>query len=113
VPTAQLGDGASVKVLAGEIAGVRGPVDPAKTQPIFLDIALAPGASARVPLPQGHNAFAYVYEVRRAVGDEALPAAGSACCRPAMKSPSRQRRRPSDLGRRQAVARAVAKYGRS
>src|SRR5580693_5767668 len=28
VPTAQLGEGVSAKVLAGEIAGVRGPVDP-------------------------------------------------------------------------------------
>src|SRR5579862_4511275 len=28
IPVVQLGDGASAKVLAGEIAGVRGPVDP-------------------------------------------------------------------------------------
>jgi redox-sensitive bicupin YhaK (pirin superfamily) len=69
VPTAQLGDGASAKVLAGEIAGVRGPVDPGETQPIFLDITLAAGGSARVPLPEGHNAFVYVYEGEGAVGE--------------------------------------------
>jgi hypothetical protein len=71
VPTAQLGDGASVKVLAGEIAGVRGPVDPGETQPIFLDLTLAAGGSARVPLPEGHNAFVYVYEGEADVGDPA------------------------------------------
>src|ERR1700733_13008188 len=71
VPTAQLGEGVSAKVLAGEIAGVRGPGDPGETQPIFLDIALAPGGAASVPLPEGHNAFVYVYEGAAAVGDAA------------------------------------------
>ena len=71
VPTAQLGEGVSAKVLAGEIAGVRGPVDPGETQPIFLDIALAPGGAASVTLPEGHNAFVYVYEGAAAVGDAA------------------------------------------
>ena len=46
VPTAQLSEGASAKVLAGEIAGVRGPVDPGETQPIFVDITLEAGATA-------------------------------------------------------------------
>ena len=32
------------------------------TQAIYLDLELAPGAVAVVPLPDGHNAFAYVYE---------------------------------------------------
>ena len=69
VPTAQLGDGASARVLAGEVAGVTGPVDPGDTQPIYLDITLAPGAAARVPLPEGHNAFVYVYEGGASVGE--------------------------------------------
>jgi hypothetical protein len=69
VPTAELGAGASARVLAGEIGGVRGPVDPGETQPVYLDITLAPGAAARVPLPEGHNAFAYVYEGEASVGE--------------------------------------------
>ena len=68
VPTAQLGEGVSAKVLAGEIAGVRGPVDPGETQPIFLDIALAPGGAASVTLPEGHNAFVYVFDGEAEVG---------------------------------------------
>jgi hypothetical protein len=73
VPQADLGGGASVRVLAGEIAGVKGPVDPGATQPIFLDVTLAHGAAATVPLPAGHNAFVYVYEGGASVGDPAEP----------------------------------------
>jgi quercetin 2,3-dioxygenase len=69
VPTAQLSDGASAKVLAGEVAGVRGPVDPGETQPIFVDITLEAGATAHAPLPEGHNAFVYVYKGEAAVGE--------------------------------------------
>ncbi|HEX3918940.1 MAG TPA: pirin family protein [Caulobacteraceae bacterium] len=69
VPTADLGAGSTARVLAGEIAGVRGPVDPGETQPIFLDLQLAPGATATIPLPDGHNAFAYVYEGEAQVGE--------------------------------------------
>jgi redox-sensitive bicupin YhaK (pirin superfamily) len=68
VPTVSLGDGASAKVLAGELAGVTGPVDPGATEPMFFDVTLAPGASARIATPAGHNAFVYVYEGEAEVG---------------------------------------------
>jgi redox-sensitive bicupin YhaK (pirin superfamily) len=68
VPTVSLGDGASAKVLAGELAGVVGPVDPGATQPMFFDVTLAPGASATLPTPGGHSAFVYIYEGEAEVG---------------------------------------------
>ncbi|HWF00538.1 MAG TPA: pirin family protein [Caulobacteraceae bacterium] len=70
VPTADLGGGVSARVLAGKIAGVTGPVDPGATQPIFLDVTLPAGAAATIPLPEGHNAFVYVYEGEALVGDQ-------------------------------------------
>jgi redox-sensitive bicupin YhaK (pirin superfamily) len=73
VPEVDLPGGARVKVLAGEVGGVRGPVDPGETQPTFLDITLAAGAAARVPLPAGHNAFVYVFEGEAKVGEPAQP----------------------------------------
>jgi hypothetical protein len=73
VPSADLGGGVTARVLAGEIVGVKGPVDPGATQPIFLDLTLAPGAAASVPLPAGHNAFVYVYEGAASVGEPAEP----------------------------------------
>src|SRR5579863_3366917 len=71
VPDADLGHGARARVLAGEIAGVRGPVDPGATAPIFLDLALDEGGEASIPLPEGHNAFVYVYEGEAGVGEPA------------------------------------------
>src|SRR5215472_2064558 len=47
IPVASLPGGATAKVLAGEIAGVRGPVDPGDTAPMFLDLAMAPSGAAR------------------------------------------------------------------
>ena len=69
VPEASLPGGARAKVLAGEVAGVRGPVDPGATQPIFLDLRLPAGAATIVPLPEGHNAFVYVFEGEAGIGE--------------------------------------------
>ena len=71
VPSVDLGHGARARVLAGEVAGVKGPVDPGETAPIFLDLALDEGAAATIPLPEGHNAFVFAYEGEAAVGDPA------------------------------------------
>ena len=69
VPEVDLGGGVRAKVLAGEIAGVRGPVDPGETAPIFFDLTLDPGGAARIALPEAHNAFAYVFEGEAQVGE--------------------------------------------
>jgi len=62
IPEVDLGGGARARVLAGEIAGLRGPVQAEATQPLYLDLGLAPGARLAVPVPVGHNGFVYVYE---------------------------------------------------
>jgi len=69
VPTADLGGGASARVLAGGVGGVTGPVDPGETAPIFLDISLGAGAATKLALPEGHNAFVYVFEGAASVGE--------------------------------------------
>ena len=114
VPAADLGGGVSVRVLAGEIAGVKGPVDPGATQPIFLDVTLAPGAAATIPLPAGHNAFVYVYEGEAGVGDAAEALARG---RIGVLSPGDEVRLGSDAGARlilvagKPLREPVAKYG--
>ena len=55
------GDGAQVKVIAGHSHGQAGAVQREQTEPLYLDIVLAPGASFEQPLPATHNAFVYVY----------------------------------------------------
>ncbi|WP_130620781.1 pirin family protein [Dyella amyloliquefaciens] len=62
IPVARPAEGVEVKVIAGEFAGATGPVAEIVTQPIYLDIAVQPGASVTIPLPEGHAGFAYVFD---------------------------------------------------
>lgn len=69
MPVVQPADGVSVKVIAGEVDGARGPISQPATDPLYLDIALKAGSSWDYSLPEGHNAFAYVFEGAAVVGD--------------------------------------------
>jgi quercetin 2,3-dioxygenase len=55
------GEGVTVRVIAGHSHGVDGAVQRPDTEPLYLDVHLAPGARFEQPLPAAHNAFAYVY----------------------------------------------------
>ena len=73
IPEVKLAEGVTARVIAGEADGVRGPVEGIATQPVYLDVRMAPGAVVELPLTPGHNAFAYVYEGRVTLG----PASGA------------------------------------
>jgi len=68
IPVAQPSAGVSVKVIAGEVAGVKGPIGGIATDPTYLDIALEKGARFSHRLPKDHNAFAYVFEGNAMLG---------------------------------------------
>jgi len=70
VPSIEVDGGARVRVIAGESHGTVGAVTRPTTEPLVLDIALAAGSHLDVPLPGGHNAFAYVYEGAVDVGGD-------------------------------------------
>ena len=53
--------GVTVRVIAGHSQGVAGAVRRETTQPLYLDVHLAPGARFEQALPASHNAFFYVY----------------------------------------------------
>ena len=61
--------GVEVKVIAGSVEGTEGPIRQPATDPLYLDIALAADTGWTYVLPEGHNAFAYVFEGRVAVGE--------------------------------------------
>ena len=61
VPRFSNGEGVTVQVIAGETHGVAGAVQRAHTEPLYLDIEIPAGVSFEQPIPQGHNAFIYVY----------------------------------------------------
>jgi redox-sensitive bicupin YhaK (pirin superfamily) len=63
-------EGATVRVVAGEFAGVAGPVSEIYAQPTYLDVALEPHAAWVEPVPAGHTALAYVFEGEGMFGGE-------------------------------------------
>ncbi len=60
-PVVATASGARVRVIAGEVEGVRGPVDDVVIDPEYLDVALPAGAEFAHPIAPDHTAFAYVH----------------------------------------------------
>jgi len=58
----------TAKVVAGELAGVRGPVQTGATDAKLFDVTMAGGAEVTLPLPAEHNAFVFVFEGSATVG---------------------------------------------
>lgn len=70
IPEVSLANGGRARVLAGEFGGRRGPIDAAATEPLYLDLTLPAGQEAPLPVPHGHNAFAYVVDGKAVIGRE-------------------------------------------
>jgi hypothetical protein len=69
IPEARM-NGAAVRVVAGEIGGVRGPVTGIAANPVYMDVRLEPGTSYTQPIPEGHTTVAYVYQGRGEFGTD-------------------------------------------
>jgi redox-sensitive bicupin YhaK (pirin superfamily) len=55
-------EGIKIRVVAGEVEGVSGPVTEIAASPLYLDIQLSPDQEWTQPIPRGHTALAYVFE---------------------------------------------------
>lgn len=55
-------DGVNVRVVAGAYGDEVGPVTEIAAQPLYMDVTLEPEASFKLPVSEGHSAFAYVLE---------------------------------------------------
>ncbi|MEZ0470506.1 pirin family protein [Luteimonas salinilitoris] len=69
IPVVAPAAGVEVKVIAGRVGEVSGPIAQPATDPVYLDVALAPGAGWRHRLPEGHNAFVYAFEGALTIGE--------------------------------------------
>jgi len=69
IPEVHPSSGVTVKVIAGEIGGTHGPISQPATDPLYFDIALEAGASWEFSLPEGHSAFAYLFEGEADIGE--------------------------------------------
>ena len=75
IPVIALPGGGLVKVIAGTVGAVSGPVNgPSNrlsTDPLYLDIALPAGARFEQAIPAAHNAFVYACEGSLTIGEGA------------------------------------------
>ena len=62
IPVVKTNEGATVRVVCGEVDGVRGPVREIVTDPEYLDVSLPAGKSFTHPVKAGHTVFAFVIE---------------------------------------------------
>jgi redox-sensitive bicupin YhaK (pirin superfamily) len=62
-------DGAKIKIICGEVDGVKGPVSDLFASPQYLDIALPPKGEVSLFVPEGFTAFLFVFEGAGVVGE--------------------------------------------
>ena len=67
------GEGVTARVIAGASHGVAAAVQREGTDPLYLDLHIDAGAAFEQPLPEGHNAFVYVYRGAVVIGTETVP----------------------------------------
>ena len=70
IPMVTVKDGVGIRVIAGKVGEVEGPVRGVVTEPLYLDIMLPASTEFGVRVPAEHNAFVYVFEGEARVGDK-------------------------------------------
>jgi len=74
VPTVDLGDGTTAKVIAGRLVHggghTDGPIMGPTTRPLYVDLRIPAGGVVEIPIEAGHRAFVYLYEGDLRVGAE-------------------------------------------
>src|SRR5689334_16028338 len=70
IPQTEREHGAKIRVIAGEVDGVVGPIGGIAAEPAYLDVSIGAGGSFTLPIPRGHSAFAYVFEGEGTFGPE-------------------------------------------
>ncbi|HUI90122.1 MAG TPA: pirin family protein [Anaerolineales bacterium] len=67
-------DGIKIRVVAGGVNGVVGPVAEIAASPLYLDVELAPDIEFGQPIPSEHTAIAYVFEGEAVFADKTIEA---------------------------------------
>ena len=74
IPEVNREDGVKIRVIAGQVDGVRGAVSEIYADPAYLDVSVPANGSFSHPVERGHTAFAYVFEGRGYFGSGENPA---------------------------------------
>ena len=64
IPEVNREDGVKIRVIAGQVDGVRGAVSEIYADPAYLDVSVPANGSFSHPVERGHTAFAYIFEGR-------------------------------------------------
>jgi redox-sensitive bicupin YhaK (pirin superfamily) len=67
-------DGVKIRLVAGEIDGIRGPVTEIAASPLYMDVELSAGSRFMVNVPSSHTALAYVFNGTGEFADQAVEA---------------------------------------
>jgi hypothetical protein len=70
IPEVTREDGVKIRVIAGEVDGVRGAISEIFADPAYLDISIPAKGSFSHPVEKEHTAFAYVFEGRGFFGSD-------------------------------------------
>jgi hypothetical protein len=62
IPEVTFAKGVKIKVICGEVNGIKGPVQDIVTDPQYLDITVSPKSVFRYPVKRGHSVAAYVID---------------------------------------------------
>jgi hypothetical protein len=73
IPVVSLASGVTVRVVCGEVAGVRGPVQNIVIDPQYLDVTIPAKTRFTFPTPPGYTVFAYLIDGRATFCDEQDP----------------------------------------
>ncbi|MDX9800221.1 MAG: pirin family protein [Spirochaetia bacterium] len=78
IPKLTLDNGTKIKIISGEVNGVKGPVADIAIKPEYLDITLPAGISFTRSFENEHTVFAYIIEGDVEIKEDDSPAAATA-----------------------------------
>ncbi len=72
VPLVSTEGGVDIRIIAGSVNGVEGPVNGIAIDPTYLDIALGKEGVHEQDIPEGHTAFLYVFDGQAEVAGKSI-----------------------------------------
>jgi quercetin 2,3-dioxygenase len=71
IPQFTTSEGAEIRVIAGSVGDVTGPVADIAANPIYMDVFVPANTQFQFPVPEDHNVFAYLFEGAATFGSNA------------------------------------------
>ncbi len=72
IPKIAYSEGIEIKIIAGELNGIQGPVRDIVTNPEYYDIAIEDGKSLEIPVTEVNTVFAYIYDGQASIENKEI-----------------------------------------